>query len=823
MVDAGARHLVLMGRHGDEDPQAHQSVLDLRRQGAEVIAAKGDVARADDVAQLLSNIDKSMPPLRGIVHAAMVLQDCRLMDLNAERMEEVWAPKVNGAWNLHAATMHRTLDFFVTFSSMSSVFGIPGQGSYAAANSFLDSLAHYRRTLGLPAVTVNWGFLGQVGWVARQPAVQARLEAQGIRSFSPAEALAVLERLLRNECVQAGVIRIDWPHWAKTIGSASVPLRFADLANETPLDSARTARTAPRLDRKTLLATAPAERQAKIEEYVREQVGQVLGLSSSKVDIQQPVGQLGLDSLMAVELRNRVEKDLGITLPAVTLLEEPSVASLTAELLVRLEGSAVVSPERPSEVAVLSSSQRWLWRLHETNRINAWRNFVMSIRLSGAIHVEALERSVDEIVRRHAVLRTRIVPIDGRPSPLVVGHEELKFALTDLGSLTETQREAQVRTVAAEESTKPFEIERDRLIRFILLRFAPEEHALLVTAHPLAFDESSVAVFLRELASLYSELSEGRPSSIAGLASQYTDFAIREQHWLESEPFERQLTYWKKMLNSPPPMLEFPADHPRSANQLYQPAVASAALTVELSRTIRELAQDEGATLPMVMLAAFETVLYRYTSQTDLAIGCFTPGRSEPELMDLIGPFGNYLVFRVDMSGDPSFRELLTRVRETSLAMQNNQDVPLDVLLDALQIKLDLSHTPLFQAAFVFDPAPATLSLPALRTKTTVLSLGHVHSSFDLTLRINDQIDQLVVAMQYNNALFEAATIERLLQTLQTLLEGIVATPDQRVSELPLMSSAERRKLLLGDRKETSAEELESVALQKLRRTRRKS
>jgi NADPH:quinone reductase-like Zn-dependent oxidoreductase/SAM-dependent methyltransferase/NAD(P)-dependent dehydrogenase (short-subunit alcohol dehydrogenase family)/acyl carrier protein len=704
MVEGGARHIVLMGRHADEDPQAHQSVLELRRQGAEVIAAKADVARTEDVAQLIASIDQSMPPLRGVVHAAMVLQDCRLMDLDEARMEAVCAPKINGAWNLHAATTNRTLDFFVLFSSMSSVFGIPGQASYAAANAFLHSFAHYRRALGLPALTVDWGYLGEAGWVARQPAVQARLETQGIRSFSPIEALTVLERLLRRESVAAGVIRIAWPQWAKSIGAASIPPRFASLTREEALHEANTLNTGLRLDRKTLLATPPEGRRAKIEEYVREQVGQVLGLSPAKVDIQQPVGQLGLDSLMAVELRNRVEKDLSITLPAVTLLEQPSVASLAAELQARLEGPAVPLPEeRQTEAGSLSSSQRWLWRLHETARSYSWRHFIMSIRIRGSLNMTALERSIDAIVRRHAVLRTRIVRIDDRPSAVAVAHEELKFVLIDRSNLTESQREAQIRAVATEESTKPFDFAQGRLIRAVLLRFAAEDHALLVTAHPLAFDDSSMEIFLRELELLYPAFAGGKPSPLAALPIQYADFAIQEQQWLDSEPFERQLTYWKKMLASPPPMLEFPTDRARAENQLYQPASASTDVAAELSRSIRGLAYDEGATLQIVVLAAFQTLLYRYTNQAGFAIGCYTSARSHPELRDLIGPFVNYLVFRVDTSGDPSFRQLLKRVREAVLEIQNNQDVPFDVLLDALQIKPALSHTPLFQVALAFD------------------------------------------------------------------------------------------------------------------------
>jgi NADP-dependent 3-hydroxy acid dehydrogenase YdfG/acyl carrier protein len=331
MVERGARHLVLLGRRGASTPEAEQGVAALRQTGARVVVAQADVAVPADLAGVLSKIGPSMPPVRGVVQSAMVLEDCLLGKLDRERLERVLRPKVRGSWNLHCQTLDCPLDFFVLFSSMTSQFGLPGQANYAAANAFQDALAHYRRAQGLPSLVINWGYLADVGYVARNQRTAERLEGQGLRSFTPAQALAILDGLLQQGAVQAGVANIDWGHCngPGVLGFHSP--RFSCLSQGVTAE--RGERPQADMDiRKVVLAAAPDKRQELLVSFLRDKLAQVLGAPAAKVDVDKPLTDLGMDSLMAVELRNWIEGSLRVTLPIVELMQGPTMTRL-AELL----------------------------------------------------------------------------------------------------------------------------------------------------------------------------------------------------------------------------------------------------------------------------------------------------------------------------------------------------------------------------------------------------------------------------------------------------------------------------------------------------------
>jgi NADPH:quinone reductase-like Zn-dependent oxidoreductase/aryl carrier-like protein len=333
MVQRGARHLVLMGRSGA--PVEAGKVLDAMKQaGAEVRIITADVAQEEQIANVIAEIRQSMPPLKGIIHAAGILDDGILLQLNQERFKSVMAPKMSGAWNLHAQTLDTPLDFFVLFSSAASVFGSPGQGNYAAANAFLDALAHYRRALGLPALTINWGPWAEVGLAAR-PDRSQRLVRQGMVPFTPQQGVQVLERLLQLEAPQVMTVSVDWSRLLNSFPSGRQPALLSQLAEEATkfATQSHTKRDRDGLTREALLAVAPDQRQAMLESYLQEQVAKVLGLAPARLDRQRPLITLGLDSLMAVELKNRLEVNLSVVLPVATLLQGPSVTELAAELL----------------------------------------------------------------------------------------------------------------------------------------------------------------------------------------------------------------------------------------------------------------------------------------------------------------------------------------------------------------------------------------------------------------------------------------------------------------------------------------------------------
>src|SRR3954469_22281917 len=348
LADHGARHLVLISRSGVTSHEAEAAIGAMREAGVDVVVARADVTHEEQVAGMLAGIRHSMPPLRGLVHAAMVLDDALLPQLDEERMRKVMAPKMVGAWNLHAHTLDDPLDFFVSFSSLTSMIGNPGQGNYVAANAFLDALAYHRRLQGLPALTVNWGAVSGAGYVAQNPEIGEKLEHVGVMSLPAQQLLRILHALLRHNAVQIGVGHIDWPRLAKVHLIRESP-RYAHLTEATPGDDGEGG-AASLVD--ALLAVDPAERHQFLSTQIRDQLARVLGMSPAKLDVEQSLLNLGLDSLMAVEIGNQIQAMVGVEVPTMKFMEGLSIAGLAAYVIEQLSGETAppaVAPSTPQD------------------------------------------------------------------------------------------------------------------------------------------------------------------------------------------------------------------------------------------------------------------------------------------------------------------------------------------------------------------------------------------------------------------------------------------------------------------------------------------
>ena len=484
------------------------------------------------------------------------------------------------------------------------------------------------------------------------------------------------------------------------------------------------------------------------------------------------------------------------------IAELPPEKRALLELLLQKEGvdlsrSLIIPQKRDTNAFPLSFAQRRLWFLDQLEPNSPLYNIASAVRLTGALNVTALEQSLNQIVRRHESLRTTFVAKDGHPVQVIAPELTVPLPVVDLHSLSEAEREAEALQLAIEEAQRPFDLAKGPLLRTTLLRLDEEDHILLLTMHHIISDGWSMGVFVREMGALYEALSQGRPSPLPELPIQYVDFAQWQRKWLQGEELERQLAYWKEQLAGLPPLLELPTDRPRPAVQRYQGAHHSFALSKSLSQALESLSQEEGATLFMTLLAAFQTLLYRYTGQEDICVGTPIANRTRAEIEGLIGFFVNTLVLRTDLSGDPSFRELLRRVREVALGAYAHQDLPFEMLVDELQPARDMSHSPLFQVMFVLQNAPVqALELSELTLSPVETENGI--AKFDLTLMMEERPEGLQGTVEYNTDLFDAATIERMVGHFQTLLEGIVADPDRPISTLPLLTAAEREQLLVG-------------------------
>ena len=454
-------------------------------------------------------------------------------------------------------------------------------------------------------------------------------------------------------------------------------------------------------------------------------------------------------------------------------------------------------PRRPqADMSPLSFAQERMWFLNQLEPDNPAYNRPSFLRLRGGLNVAVLERSLNEIVRRHEVLRTVFQAEDGRPFQVVAPTLSLSLSVLDLGDLSETEREEEVRRLALEETKRPFDLAVGPLLRANLLRLRDEEHLLLLVTHHILFDGWSMGVLHRELRALYEAFSAGNPSTLPELPIQYADFAHWQRGWMDGDILQEGLAYWRQQLDGAPPGLELPTDRPRPAVQTSHGARRSITLPKALSRSIKELSQGEGVTIFMTLLAAFGTLLHRYTDQDDIVVGSPVAGRNRIETEGLIGVFINTLVLRTDLSGNPTFWELLGRVRESALEAYAHQDLPFEKLVDELKPERNLSHTPLVQVMFNYEDFPDKV------TENKGLRIDEFESDnkmalFDLTLEIVNKDEELSCKFEYNTDLFEEDTMERMLGHYETLLEGIIASSEQRLSELPLLRAAERHQLLV--------------------------
>ncbi len=447
----------------------------------------------------------------------------------------------------------------------------------------------------------------------------------------------------------------------------------------------------------------------------------------------------------------------------------------------------------------LSFAQERLWFLDQLGPGNPAYHITAAVRLKGELDEGALQRCLDEIVRRHEILRTSFAAPDGRPAQLVSPPAALPLARHDLSALAPERRPAALRRLLSEEARRPFRLERGPLLRVTLLRLAPSEHVLLFVMHHIVSDGWSMRVLVGELGALYAAFVAGRPSPLPELPVQYADYAAWQREWLRGEVLDRQLAYWRGRLEGAgEAALELPADRRRPAAMSHGGAREELALGAGLARALRGLGAGQGATLFMTLLAGWQALLWRYTGAEEVVVGAPIAGRGRAELEGLVGFFANTLALRARVDGGESFAGLLGQVREACVGAYEHQEVPFEKVVDELQLPRRLSHTPLFQVAIALqnESGESSLKLPGLSLEPLDVETGR--AKFDLELELTDTGDDVLGVMTYSTDLFDADTVKRMVGHYKNLLQAAVADPRQHLSALPILSAEERQQLLAG-------------------------
>ena len=520
-------------------------------------------------------------------------------------------------------------------------------------------------------------------------------------------------------------------------------------------------------------------------------------LKRERIGINDNFFELGGHSLLATQVMSRIRNVFKIELPLRALFEGPTVARLALYIDKHkggiLEAGPINRVSREGRIP-LSYAQQRLWFIDQLEPGSATYNMPFGVRLRGELNVEALRRSVNEIVRRHEVLRTSFVIEEGEAVQKIAGDVEVGIEEMDLGKWGEGEREEEVKRQARAEARRGFDLSRGLLLRVKLGRLGEQEHVLLVNMHHIVSDGWSIEIMIRELTRLYEAYARGEESPLAELEIQYADYAVWQRDWLQGEVLQKQMGYWKEQLKGMD-ALEMPTDFPRPAVMSHHCGSVALQLPASLTQKLKELGRREGVTLFMGLLGGMQVMLSKYCGQQDLAVGTAIANRNRAETEGLIGFFVNTLVLRTDLGGNPDFKKVLKRVQQVALEAYRHQDMPFEKLVEELSPQRDMSRSPLFQVMLTLQNAEQQeLQLTGL--KVSGFDVGSEMAKFDLLLALSERAGVLAGRLSYARDLYEESTIQRMADHLRVVLERMVEEPDRRIGEVSLLSEPERRQML---------------------------
>jgi amino acid adenylation domain-containing protein len=730
------------------------------RSGANVLVSNADVADQNQMRALCDHVRQVWGRIDGTIHAAVFSQAEQIHSSNSLTASVL--TKIQAALALDEVFTGEDLDFMVFCSSLASVTGEADHPGHAAACAFMDTLArrNFFRNRCF-TVSINWD-------ACRTPE-----SADGIR---PEEAVEVLRRVLHARPGPQAIIS------TRDLSFRAQAPRAA-VAEETAAPDRTYAR--PELDR-------PVELPTNATETLLVRIWtEVLGVSP--IGIDDDFFELGGDSLIGLKMTAR-SRDLGINVPLNQLFSKRTIRELAAIVDQAAQAEKVPAITRiPRDGTIpLSYTQQRVWFIDRMVPGGSAYNIPASVRIKGVLDLAVLERVLQEIVSRHESLRTRFDVVDGEPRQIIQAAVAVPLTVMDVRLHKEPAKAAQ--TLACEEIQRPFDLQHGPLVRACLLKLAEQDHFLVVTMHHIISDGWSLGILVREVSALYKAFSEGLQSPLPELPVQYADYSAWQRQWLNGEVLEQQLNYWKKQL-AEVSVLDLPTDFPRPLLQTQRGNTVRSSIPLELTVKLKRTSLEHGTTLFMTLLAAFQTLMSRYSRQDDISTGSPIAGRRRTETEDLIGFFVNTLVLRSDLSGAPSFAALLRQVKQTTLDAYAHQDAPFEKLVEVISPERDLGRSPLYQVMFTLQNAPyATLELG--RATLERLEIQTVAVQCDLIMAMAETSDGLGCSVDYSTDLFAEDTISRWMKQFEVLLEGIVANPEQSIAALPLLSTAELRQLV---------------------------
>ncbi|WP_431789060.1 amino acid adenylation domain-containing protein [Streptomyces sp. G9] len=812
LVRRGARRIVLVGRTpvpprekwaGTDPATAEGRAVALLRElealGAHPVPATFDITDEDALTGWLDAHRRSgAPPVRGVFHLAGQVRDTLVADLDRAAFNAVHDPKTVGAHLLHRHLRDEPLEHFVLFASIASLLTTAGQTNYAAGNAFLDALAHHRRAQGLPALSLDWGPWA-TGMIEELGLVEHYVQSRGMSSLSPDTGMAVLERVIGQDHAQLVVATVvDWPVFLAWYPSP--PPLVADLAAAAapPTDT-----TSGNGFLDTFRTAGEDARRALVAERFAALAAAVLRTGADRIDPATGLGELGLDSLLAMELRARIHAELGVALPVVALLSGTPAGELAGRLHDGL--TALASAEDPAGAAravqlhsderqyPLTQNQKALWFLKHLNPDGYAYNIGGAVEVNVALEPDLMFDAVRRLIARHPALRTNFLLEDGQAVQRVSEDARTDLALFDVrGEDWDT-----IHATIVEEYRKPYDLAHDPLIRFRLFQRGPDRWIIMKAVHHIVSDAISTFTFIEELLAIYEALRRNQEPQLPPVEARYLDFLNQQNAFLAGPEAAGMLDYWRSHLPAEVPLLDLPVDRPRPAVQTHNGASEFFVLDDELSARVHALARTHGVTPFMVLLSAYYLLLHRYSGQDHIVVGSPVTGRTRQDFASVYGYFVNPLPLHADLSEDPSVDELLHQVRRTVLGGLDNQEYPFVLLVEELGLQHDPSRSAVFQAMFILLTHKVATEQYGYRLE--YIELPEEEGQFDITLSAyEDEAEgRFHCVFKYNTDLFLPETMRRMAAHYTRLLDGMTRAPgEQPASRLAMLGDRERERLV---------------------------
>jgi amino acid adenylation domain-containing protein len=825
----------------DRVPDRFKDYQELKRLEGDVLYHAADVC---DIKALQQGVRKARDlwnqELDGILHLAGIFRECPLLEETRDNLEAVLKPKMQGTWVLNRLLPDTQEAVFISFSSVNGFWGGATVGGYSAASGFLNTFAQYQHSgNGHKALSLSWTMWDEIGMsqgyqmkeLTRAQGFQAVDEEQGIYSLlfalqHPDKNLAIgldstnenilryiqdkpypLQKLTAYYTISDNINRETLTSTLSKLETTNV---FNQLSRCEFIEISRMPLTPEGSIDRSQLQLIKTAATLQFAEYtpprteVEKTIIQIMKplLRIPKIGVYDNFFKIGGQSILAMKFLSEIQFTFKINeeIPLKLLFDNPRVAELSRGIERYIEKSdqlefSEIQPVSRDERIPLSFSQQRLWFLARMEPNIPIYNVPVALLLKGDLKVTALKKSINTIIKRHEVLRTTFKEMNGQAYQDIAEELVLTIPVKDLTEGDENQWLTSRDRLVNEMAREPFNLSQGPMIRAQILERSKTEHALLLNLHHIAADGWSIVVLMEELLECYSSYASNTPLSLPGLPIQYADFTIWQRKLSRTETYKKQLAYWKEQLRGELLILNLPTDRPRPAEPTSNGVKKYFEYSASLNQGLKELCRQYEVTMFMVLLAAFHTLLYRYSCLEDIIVGTPVANRNRKEIVPLIGVFINTLPIRLDMSNNPSFTQLLAQTREKVLDAFANQDFPFEQLVDELSPERNLSQNPVFQVLFVMQ----NLQTPPL--KVSGLELEPLESQtgaalFDLGLSLSQWESKLSGCIDYKTDLFFDSTIQRMINSLENLLEGIAAGPGQKIAFLPLLSDTHRQVIL---------------------------